>query len=80
MNNEELKKIKKNNFKGYLSQLETVKNYSSICVSALKEYNDLILKNDVKTTESWLSKYIDLGLLFEEIFDLANYFKMKKVH
>lgn len=78
MNNEELKKIKKNNFKGYLSQLETVKNYSSICVLALKEYNDLILENDVKATESWLSKYIDLGLLFEEIFDLANYFENEK--
>lgn len=71
-NLEELKNIKINNFKGYISQLETVKSKSEKCKLALLEYK--IDSIDIKSKQKWLSKHLELGLLFEEIFWFSDFF------
>lgn len=61
--------IKKNNFTTYISQLETVKSHHNLCKKAVEEYDE-----DLTAQKEWLIKHFELGLLFEEIFDLGFFF------
>ena len=74
---EELKTIKVSNFRGYISQLETVKTKTEICNVALIEFSE-DYHSDINSQQKWLLKYLELGLLFEEIFWLSDYFKDEK--
>lgn len=77
MSKSELKNIKKNNFLGYLSQLKTVKENYLICKQAVLEYNSEC-QNNIIAQKEWLNKHIDLGILFEDIFDFGIYFHSLK--
>lgn len=65
--------LKKNNFKCYISQLEKVKQHYSLCKKAVDEHSN---NQNINTTtqKEWLIKYTELGLLFEDIFDLGFFF------
>ena len=71
--NNSLIEIKKSNFISYISQLETVKQHYALCKKAVDEYYDF---HNINTTteKEWLIKYIELGLFFEDIFDLGFFF------
>lgn len=65
--------IKKSNFKYYISELQTVKQHHVYCKKAVDEYSDNCNKNTA-TQKEWLIKHAELGLYFEDIFDLGFFF------
>jgi hypothetical protein len=69
-----LKDIKIKNFDIHISELEKIKSKSEICKIAIDKYK-LINLDDLEIKKEWLMEFLDLGILFINFFDLANYFK-----